>query len=93
MQETGEKVSDVDRARLAELRRTAVDALTRMNEIIARYRSRDADGITHMTIGLRLLDKDAVPPVWEDPCTHVTDGAGNCGAYCDPPGTCTSEPC
>lgn len=88
-------ISEVDRARVRELRQTAVEALLRMNDILSGYAKVDANEITHVTIGL-LREPDAgqdqpVPPVWTDPCVQY-NSHGACAYFeCDPPGV--TMPC
>ena len=88
-------ISDVDRARVRELRRIAVQCLREMNAIIAPYVDLDPADVTSVRLGLQTEGDtalfDGVPPVWEDPCHTVYGPDGCVYVDCDPPGL--TRPC
>jgi hypothetical protein len=89
------KVSDDDLERVRELRRVAVEALVEANIILAKYMNVDPDSIDSVTIGLKRKAgpefDDAVPPVYQDPCTQYNSGGACAYLECDPPGV--TKPC
>jgi hypothetical protein len=89
------RISEVDRARVRELKRIAVYCLTEMNAILAPAMGVDPDAATEVRLGLRGSDDavrhDGVPPVYSDPCHTVYGPDGCLYQDCDPPGV--TAPC